>query len=190
MDLNGRIGQRIRELRAAQALSLDALADRSGVSRSNISLIERGESSATAVVLDKITAALGVPLASLFQPGEGAEPPSPMAGHDEQPVWRDPATSYTRRHLSPAVESPLQLVEVRFPAGQRVAMETGPRPTDIHQQLWLLDGRMEITVGDRLWRLQAGDCLAMRLQQPIVFHNPGRREARYLVALVTAPARA
>ena len=51
-DLNQRIAERVRDLRAAQGLSLDALAGRCGVSRSMISLIERGESSPTAVVLE------------------------------------------------------------------------------------------------------------------------------------------
>jgi transcriptional regulator with XRE-family HTH domain len=189
MDLNNRIGQRLRELRAAQGLSLEALAERSGVSRSNISLIERGESSPTAVVLDKLTAALGVPLASLFQEGESAAEPSPLSRHAEQAEWRDPATGYVRRNLSPVLPSPLQLVEVRFPAGQRVALETGPRAADIHQQVWLLEGRMDLHVGEQRWTLHPGDCLAMRLQQPIVFHNPGRSPARYLVALATAPTR-
>ena len=59
-DLNQRIAGRVRELRARQGLSLDALAGKSGVSRSMISLVERGESSPTAVVLDKLAAALGV----------------------------------------------------------------------------------------------------------------------------------
>lgn len=53
-DLKRRIAERVRELRAAQGLSLDAIASKSGVSRSMISLIERGESSPTAVVLEKI----------------------------------------------------------------------------------------------------------------------------------------
>lgn len=57
------IGRRLRELRAASGLSLDALAHKSGVSRSNISLIERGQSSPTAVVLDKLSSALGVSVA-------------------------------------------------------------------------------------------------------------------------------
>src|SRR4029077_11853422 len=65
-NLNQRIAERVRELRAAHGLSLDTLATRSGVSRSMISLIERGESSPTAVVLEKLAAALGVMLASLF----------------------------------------------------------------------------------------------------------------------------
>ena len=42
---------------------------------------------------------------------------------------------------------------------------------------------MELTVGETDWTLSAGDCLSMRLNQPIVFHNPGTKAARYLVAL-------
>jgi transcriptional regulator with XRE-family HTH domain len=65
-SLNQRIAERVRELRAAKSLSLDALAAKSGVSRSMISLIERGESSPTAVVLERLATGLGVMLASLF----------------------------------------------------------------------------------------------------------------------------
>jgi hypothetical protein len=44
---------------------------------------------------------------------------------------------------------------------------------------------MEVTVGDTLWRLATGDGLAMRLDQPITYHNTGTKPARYLVALVS-----
>ena len=64
-DLTARMADRVRELRAARGLSLDALADRSGVSRSMISLVERGESSPTAVVIEKLAAGLGVTMASM-----------------------------------------------------------------------------------------------------------------------------
>jgi DNA-binding XRE family transcriptional regulator len=60
MDINKLIAGRVLALREARQLSLTALAELSGVSRSNISLIERGESSATATVLDKLAGALGV----------------------------------------------------------------------------------------------------------------------------------
>jgi len=184
MDINQLIAQRLRELRDAQGLSLAQLAERSGVSRSNISLIERGESSATATVLDKLSAALGVTVASLFEKS-AADAPSPMARVEDQPVWTDPGSGYVRRNLSPAMYSPIQLVEVSFPAGQRVAYETSTRDAEVHQQVWLIEGRMEVTVGATLWTLAPGDCLAMRLDQPIAWHNPTDQTARYLVALVT-----
>ncbi|MBX9760540.1 MAG: helix-turn-helix domain-containing protein, partial [Beijerinckiaceae bacterium] len=52
--INHRIAARVRELRGRSGLSLEALADACGVSRSMISLVERGESSPTAVVLEKL----------------------------------------------------------------------------------------------------------------------------------------
>ncbi|MGF6651156.1 transcriptional regulator with XRE-family HTH domain [Paraburkholderia youngii] len=188
MDINALIARRVKALRDAQNWSLDALAERSKVSRSNISLIERGQSSPTATVLDKLATALNVPLASLFeQDGAAVAEPSPVSRASEQAVWTDPSSGYVRRHLSPTARSAIQLVEVDFPAGQRVSYETGTRDADIHQQVWMLDGSMEITVGDTSWRLKSGDCLAMRLDGPIVFRNPTRKRARYLVALSTSP---
>jgi transcriptional regulator with XRE-family HTH domain len=183
MDINQLIAHRLRELRDAQGLSLAALAERSGVSKSSISLIERGESSATATVLDKLSAALGVTVASLFEQSTAA--PSPVSRAKDQPVWTDPGSGYVRRNLSPAMYSPIQLVEVSFPAGQRVAYETSTRDVDVHQQVWIIEGTMEVTVGDTQWTLDTGDCLAMRLDQPISYHNPTNKPARYLVSLVT-----
>ena len=56
-DVNQHIAGRVRGLRDRSGLSLAALANRSDVSRSMISLIERAETSATAVVLEKIATA-------------------------------------------------------------------------------------------------------------------------------------
>ncbi len=185
MDINLLIARRLRELRDSQNLSLEALATRSGVSRSNISLIERGESSPTAAVLNKLASALGVALATLFEDKDAGAEPSPVARVAEQPVWTDPGSGYMRRSLSPSAPSPLQLVDVIFPAGQRVAYDSVPHNADIHQQVWMIEGAMDISVGEQQWRLEAGDTLAMRLDHHIVYHNPTGKQARYLVALVT-----
>src|SRR5688572_31433650 len=102
-DVNRRIASRIRELRATRGDSLDALAARSGVSRSMISLVERGESSPTAVVLEKLAAGLGVTLASLFDmpPARTEAPRGPVARRADQLEWKDPASGYVRRNISP-----------------------------------------------------------------------------------------
>lgn len=187
--VDARLAARVRSLRLDRGLSLDALAERSGVSRSMISLIERGESSPTASVLDKLAAGLGVTLASLFAEAERADA-APLARRADQPQWRDPETGYLRRNLSPAgFPSPIELVEVVLPAGARVAYDTGLRAAAIHQQVWVIEGTVELTVGDTTHRLTEGDCLAMQLGQPIRFRNPAaRRPARYLVALSAEPA--
>lgn len=186
MDINQVVAKRLRELRDARGYSLEALAERSKVSRSNISLIERGESSPTATVLDKLATALSVALASLFEEKKTTDvAPSPVSRTAEQRVWKDPASGYVRRHLSGAMRSPIQLVEIRFPTGQTVAFDTSNRDAEIHQQIWMIAGVMQITVGDETWRLDTGDCLSMQLNRPTVFSNPGSTSARYLVALST-----
>ena len=183
--INQRIAQRVRLLRAEAGLSLAALAARCGVSRSMISLVERGESSPTAVVLEKLASGLGVALASLFDAPQA--PASPVARAAQQPPWRDPASGYLRRNVSPAgFDSPIQIVDVEFPAGARVAYETGAREPLLHQQVWLLSGEIEVTWGDQTHRLQAGDCLAMTLDRPVGYHNPGLKPARYAVVITGA----
>jgi transcriptional regulator with XRE-family HTH domain len=183
-SLDERIADRVRELRAARGLSLDALAGRSGVSRSMISLVERGESSPTALVLEKLAAGLGVTLASLFD----APVPGPGAPRGDQPEWQDPASGYRRRNVSPpGASQPMQIVEVHFPPGRRVAFETGARDVRVHQQVWVLDGAIDITLGAERHRLRQGDCLAMELDRLTMFHNPTRKTARYAVVIASEP---
>lgn len=189
-DLNRRIAARVRGLRAARRLTLDALSRLSGVSRSMISLIERAETSPTAAVLERLAMALGVSLASLFEAPVPAG--TPVARRADQPRWRDPASGYVRRNVSPAgFASPIQIVEVEFPPGAQVAFDTGARDVAIHEQVWVLAGTIEVRVGDQTHRLRTGDCLAFALDRPTAFRNPAGRPARYAVVIVSeaGPAR-
>lgn len=185
-NLDQRIGARVRDLRAVRGLTLEALSDSSGVSRSMISVIERGESSPTAALLEKLATGLGVSLASLFDsPTPNREPVSRRAG---QPQWRDPASGYVRRNVSPSgVASPIQIVEVEFPSGARVAFDSGARDMRVHQQVWVLDGAIEVSVGDERHQLRSGDCLAFVLDRPTAFRNRTRKTARYAVVIVGQP---
>jgi transcriptional regulator with XRE-family HTH domain len=184
-DINAHLAERLRGLRSERGLTLDSLAERTGVSRSMISLIERGESSPTAVILDRLSAGLGVTLASLFAERESAQA-SPLMRRADQRVWRDPESGYIRRNLSaPGFPSPIELVEVILPAAARVAYDTAARSVGISQQVWIVEGAIELSVGSDTYHLAAGDCLSMRLDQPIHFHNSTDQSARYVVALAT-----
>ena len=182
-NVNERIATRVRQLRAERDMSLDALAERSGVSRSMISLIERGETSATAVLLEKLAAGLNITLATLFEPP--ASPADPISRKSQQLVWRDPASGYVRRNVSPSGQvTPIQIVEVIFPPGAHVAYETGGREPAAHHQVWVLEGSVEIMVGTEQHELQAGDCLAFVLDRPTAYRNRTRKPARYAVVIV------
>lgn len=189
-DINDHLAARLRGLRTRNGLTLDELSERTGVSRSMISLIERGESSPTAVILNRLATGLGVSLASLFAEADRDEAP-PLVRQADQRVWRDPESGYLRRALSPPGHpSPLELAEVILPPGARIAYDSGPRAAGIGQQVWVLEGDVEVTTGPDAYRLAAGDCLCMGIDRPNVFRNPADRPARYLVALAADPLRA
>lgn len=188
-DINARIARRVGSMRQAQGLTLDSLAGRSGVSRSMISLIERGRISPTAVVLEKLATGLGAPLAELFD--DAAAPPDPVSHAADRVPWRDPQSGYVRCNISPPnVDSPIRIVDVELPAGAHVAYESGPREPAVHQQIWVQEGRVEVRVDRAVYVLDAGDCLAMRLDVPTAFRNRTRKRARYVVVVSSARATA
>ena len=77
------LGQRLKAARQRHGLTLDALAERSGVSRAMISRIERGESSPTAALLVRLGSGLGLSLSALLEEGAGS---GPLARRDAQPA--------------------------------------------------------------------------------------------------------
>jgi hypothetical protein len=89
----------------------------------------------------------------------------------------------------PNFPSPIQLVEVVLPPGAKVAYETAAREASIHQQIWVQQGSIEVTVGKVTHCLAEDDCLAMLLDEPTTFRNRTRKPARYLVAIATERAR-
>jgi transcriptional regulator with XRE-family HTH domain len=183
-----RLAERLRRERLRLDLSLEALAERSGVSRAMISKVERAEASPTAALLGRLCAGLGLTLAALFADDERA--PEPLSRRTGQPAWRDPDSGYVRRDVSPSGFGPFEIVEVNFPPGARVVFDKAWHGRSVDQQVWVLDGVLEMTLGDTRHRLETGDCLHMRLDRPIAYHNPTKRAVRYAVVLSREPRRA
>lgn len=184
MDIHQQISQRIRELRLARGYTLEELAARSDVSRAMISMIERATANPTAVVLDKLANGLGVSLASLFNGATNTQPFNPLLRQAEQPLWQDPESGYIRRSLTPqGWASSTQLVEVLFPARARITYDVVQREYVIQQQIWIIDGQLDIQLGEQCYQLHQGDSLAIRLDHPIIFSNPSVEPCRYVLAI-------
>lgn len=186
MSIEIQIAKRIKALRKERGGTLNELAQASGVSSSMISLIERGETSPTAAVLNKLADALNVSLASLFSPESAEKKPLPVSRQAEQPVWADPDSGYIRRHLSPdGASTSVQLAEILFPPNKSVSFDSMVGTAIIHQQIWMLEGEMNVSTAEATWHLKTGDCLAILVDQHVVFHNPTNEQSRYLVAIST-----
>jgi transcriptional regulator with XRE-family HTH domain len=180
--LSASLAATVHAARVTQDLSVNALADRSGVSRAMIAKIERGEAQPTAVLLGRLSGALGMTLSELVARAEEGSGELLRRSAD-QPVWTDPATGYRRRAVSPATDGPLELVEVELPPGASVSY-----PADAYifkyQQLWILAGRLRFHEGPAVHDLSTGDCLQLGPPTATTFENPGTTSCRYLVALV------
>ncbi|HEY6250421.1 MAG TPA: helix-turn-helix transcriptional regulator [Candidatus Angelobacter sp.] len=61
-DINKQVGKRILELRVSKGFSQEGLADSSGIHRSHMGEIERGELNVTLKTLEKVGLALKVPV--------------------------------------------------------------------------------------------------------------------------------
>ena len=191
--LNERIAERVRELRAARGLSLDALAAQERrqplddlAHRARREQPDRGRAGE----------ARGRPrtcsLASLFDaPAAAAATRGPVARRDEQPEWRDPASGYVRRNVSPRRRAAADAD--RRGARSRRARAWRSRPARatprMHQQVWVLEGTIDVTRGRRApppaRRATAWRCV---LDRPTMFHNPTRKPARYAVVIASEPA--
>lgn len=179
--LNTTIAERLKQLRASRGLTLDQLAEQSGVSRAMISRIERGEASPTASLLARLCSALGQSLSIFFASTENT---APLARRASQPVWQDPETGYRRRTVSaPGTGARVDVAEVEFPPGATVRFAAQAASRHQWQHVWLFEGRMELTVGDVVYRLDAGDCLYMNIGDVHAFHNPTAHIARYAVII-------
>ncbi|SEL52642.1 helix-turn-helix domain-containing protein [Streptacidiphilus jiangxiensis] len=201
--LVGQIADRVRAERGRRRWTLAQLADASGVSQAMISRIERGESSPTAVVLGKLSAAFQLSVASLLALAEGAPEEGLLSG--AMPVgsgapagfdsaagagvrrgkdvaeWRDPGTGYRRRQIS-GPSFPAEVAEIRLPAGAEV-----PYPAAafafIRQIVWVLDGRLTFHEGDQVHELEPGDTIELGEPADRVFANTTDLECRYAVIL-------
>ncbi|TCO64344.1 cupin domain [Actinocrispum wychmicini] len=175
-DLAESLAVTLRTARRDRDLSVNALAERSGVSRAMIGKIERGAAQPTAVLLGRLSGALGMTLSELVARAEGNR----LTRRADQPVWTDPETGYHRRALSTG--GPLELVEVELPPGTDISY-----PADAyafkHQQIWMLDGRLRFHEGETVHELDTGDCLQLGPPTPTRFVNPTDEPCRYLVAL-------
>ena len=181
-SIDHKIAQRLKQLRGERGWSLDALSQRSKVSRASLSRLENAEVSPTANMLGKLCAAYGLPMSRLMQMVEDRF--APMIRTGEQSVWTDPETGFKRRSVSPPARSLAgEVLECTLAPGTRITYDAPPRPGQEHHLL-LIEGRLELTIDGRTHDLRPGDCLRYQLFGPSMFVTPDGSPAEYFLFLV------
>jgi XRE family transcriptional regulator, regulator of sulfur utilization len=154
-DILTRLPARLKEARRAQGLSLEAVANLSGVSRSMVSQIERGESSPTIATLWNLTRALQVDFAGLLEDGEAADRIEVLRASDV-PSIDNMGQGCRICILSPPEDAGgHEVYDIQFEAGG--ALNSQPHARGTREQLTVLAGSVRVTSGSAVNELSVGD---------------------------------
>jgi transcriptional regulator with XRE-family HTH domain len=182
-DLTSVVGENLKRLRSQRNLSLEKLAQQSGVSRAMLGQIELGQSAPTINVLWKIARGLGVTFSALLtaQPRSG---PRVLRGREAR-ILSSADRKFTSRALFPVNEPRrVEFYELRLAAG-------GVEHADAHapgtvENLVVTTGEVEIESASGTETLSSGDAILFEADVPHVYRNRGRSEAVMFLVMTYA----
>jgi transcriptional regulator with XRE-family HTH domain len=181
------IGPRVRALREGMDLSLRDLAERSGVSAPMLSQVERGETSPTLAIADRIADGLELSLSQLLRLDESGTVSVVRSverrtggadGHGYEiltPPLPGLRAELSRHRLAPGAST--------GGPGDPPMHEPGARETALVET-----GAVDLLVDGERHQLGAGDCVTFDADLPHHFENSGKEEA-VLLAVVSAGLR-
>lgn len=170
--LGAAVGANVRRERREADLDVDALADRSGVARDLIELLEAGRATPTLRVVWALATALGVPFARLLVQQQGAVFFRVQRAGEGRTVISGTGDLRSRL-LSPPGLAP-ELYELAFGPG---AVETAePHAPGTVEHLVVLRGALIVHADDAMARLDAGDAVFFQADRPHTYHNPTATE--------------
>jgi len=173
-DLAEIIGMNLRQLRKAHGLSLEQLARNAKVSRAMLGQIELGRSVPTIKLLWKIARALDVPI-NTFMTRQSAGLASILKATDAK-MLSSPGGGFQCRALFPAdIPHRVQFYELRL-AGLTLE-QAEPHPPGTVENIFVIDGTVEITVASQSYLLASGDAILFEADVPHAYRNPGDAEA-------------
>jgi transcriptional regulator with XRE-family HTH domain len=178
---SGRLGERVRGLRRERGLTLDLLAQRSGVSRAMISKLERGEKNPTLVVAAKVAGGLGVGLSQLVGVEERRE--VVVVPRERRMIMRNPETGFERQLLSPSFSGRgIEFIRNVMPEGSSSG-EFPPHRRGVEEYIVVQNGRLRALLGREAYLMEEGDALYFEADIPHRFDNAGKGECSYYLVI-------
>jgi transcriptional regulator with XRE-family HTH domain len=178
-DLAPVVGGNLRRLRTRRGLSLERLAQSSGVSRAMLGQIELGQSAPTINVLWKIARALEVTFSALIS--ARTQSGALVLRSAESKILTSKDRSFSSRALFPFDEPRrVEFYELRLSAGS--VEDADAHPPGTSENLVVTAGTVEIDVAGDTHKLDTGDSILFEADTPHAYRNVGRTEAvMYLV---------
>ena len=176
-ELQETVGGNIRQQRQRLGLSQQALADRTGVSRRMITLIEAGDGNASLATLDRLAAGLQLTFGNLVQTAEETSGQKPVE------IWQGKDRRSKARLLqSCAVQDQVELWSWSLAPGDRYEAEADP--AGMRELIVVTSGMLDLEIEGTLQRLRAGQSVSFASDQPYAYINPGRSMLHFIKNVV------
>ena len=186
------LGPRLQALRRVHSLTLEQLSERSGLSKSMLSQIERGQTNPTFGTLWSLTQSLGIAFSELV---EGAQPPVTavteidLVAQHATPSIRSADGKCLLNILSPArLASDVEWYRLTVKAGGALVSE--PHGAGAEEHLTCLAGHLTVRSGGAQQSLSAGDTARYRGDQSHAISNPGKAAAEALLVVINRARKA
>lgn len=186
------LGAKIRQYRKSLELTLTELAEQCNISPSFLSQIERDQANASVATLHTIADVFGLPLATFFEEPDqknnnisSAETTAKVVRADQRKTLIYPGSGIRNELLSPDLQRNIQMMRVIIPPGAG----TGDIPLvhDGEECGVVLQGQVEIWVGDETYILNPGDAIYQSSIIPHRSRNIGDIDVIIIVA-ITPPS--
>lgn len=173
-DINSQVSQNLKRIREERKLSLDKLADLTGVSKSMLGQIERGDSSPTIATVWKIANGIKISFTSLLSV---PQPDTAIVHKAEvQPLVEDNGKYRLYPFFPIEEDQPFEIYTVEIDKGGYLSAE--PHPEGTQEFLTVFSGELTVRVGGDENRVAEGDSIRFRADRPHSYHNSGNGLAR------------
>lgn len=174
------LGARIREIRRRRGVSITELAERTGISASFLSQLERGLKACSLMTLHRISVALNVAIGGFFHGDDQDGPQGRNAivrRHQRRPLTL-PGIRQRLYVLSPNEEFAFEALLNVLPPG----VATSEHPTSHNGEEWfyVLQGQLELILGDERYLMEAGDAAGFASSIPHRVRNVGPVDAEII----------
>jgi len=147
------IGARLKAARLARRKTLAEVADESGLTKGFLSKLERDQASASVASLMRLCESLGISVGALFQASNGD-----VVRREAYPRINFGGTDMSEYLLTPHGERRVQAILSEIAPGGGSGDEPYALPSDV-EFVFVLDGRLQVTIRDEQVVLEAGDAL-------------------------------
>jgi XRE family transcriptional regulator, regulator of sulfur utilization len=173
-DITMLVAQNLKRIREEKKLSLDKLAELSGVSKSMLGQIERGESSPTISIVWKIANGLKISFTALVNAPQPDINIVRMA--DIKPLVEDNG-NYRLFPFFPIEED--RRFEIYWAEIEKGGyLSADPHPEGTQEFITIFSGELTIRVDNQEYKIETGNAIRFRADRPHAYHNSGETLTR------------